>query len=135
MRVLLADDDGQVCSALRLLLEQVPGVMVVGEARDAEALATEMMAAAPDAVLLDWELPGLSPGPHLTALKADGRPRVVVLSSRPEAGKAAMKAGADAFVSKGDPPENLLAALGVGRGGDTSCTVNGITPQSSENRD
>jgi DNA-binding NarL/FixJ family response regulator len=135
MRVLLADDDGQVCSALRLLLEQVPGVTVVGEARDSESLATEMMAAAPDAVLLDWELPGLSPGPHLAALKADGQSRVVVLSTRPEARKAAMTAGADAFVSKGDPPENVLAALGVGRGGGTRCTVNGITTPLSENRD
>ncbi|MHB0875684.1 MAG: response regulator [Anaerolineae bacterium] len=135
MRVLLADDDGQVCSALRLLLEQVPGVVVVGEARDAESLALEMMAAAPDAVLLDWELPGLSPGPHLAALKADGNPRLVVLSSRPEAQKAALKAGADAFVSKGDPPETLLAALGAARGGGKQCTVNGITLPSSENRD
>lgn len=135
MRVLLADDDGQVCSALRLLLEQVPGMTVVGEARDAETLAVAMMAAAPDAVLLDWELPGLSPGPHLSALKADGQPQVVVLSCRPEAEKAALEAGADAFVSKGNPPEALLAALGVARGGGRQCTVNGITKPSSENRD
>jgi hypothetical protein len=36
---------------------------------------------------------------------------VIVLSGRVLARKAALAAGADAFVSKGDPPERLLAAI------------------------
>jgi DNA-binding NarL/FixJ family response regulator len=36
---------------------------------------------------------------------------VVVLSGRPEVRREALAAGADAFVSKVDPPERLLAAL------------------------
>ena len=35
MRILLADDQVQVRSALRLLLEQEPGFLVVGETADA----------------------------------------------------------------------------------------------------
>jgi DNA-binding NarL/FixJ family response regulator len=41
MRVLLADDRRAVRSALRLLLEQEPGVQVVGEAADATGLLNE----------------------------------------------------------------------------------------------
>ena len=36
---------------------------------------------------------------------------VIVLSGRPEAEDAALAAGADAFISKADPPEQLLAAI------------------------
>ena len=38
---------------------------------------------------------------------------VIALSGRSEAGKLALAAGADGFVSKSDPPERLLAALDV----------------------
>ena len=36
---------------------------------------------------------------------------VIALSGWPEARRASLDAGADAFVSKGDPPEQLLAAI------------------------
>jgi DNA-binding NarL/FixJ family response regulator len=36
---------------------------------------------------------------------------IIVLSGRPEASRAALAAGADAFVSKGNPPEHLLSAI------------------------
>jgi DNA-binding NarL/FixJ family response regulator len=63
-------------------------------------------------VLLDWGLPGLPSKALLPALRAlCPHLKVVVLSGRPEARQAALDAGADAFVSKIDPPERLLAAL------------------------
>ena len=36
---------------------------------------------------------------------------IIALSGRLEARQAALDAGVDAFVSKGDPPERLLAAI------------------------
>jgi CheY-like chemotaxis protein len=36
---------------------------------------------------------------------------VIVLSGRPEVRQAALAAGAEAFVSKADAPQQLLAAL------------------------
>jgi DNA-binding NarL/FixJ family response regulator len=39
------------------------------------------------------------------------RPVVVVMGSQPEYGRLLLKAGADAFVSKGDQPEWLLETL------------------------
>ena len=112
MRVLLADDQSRVRSALRLVLEQQQGVSILGEAVDATSLLDWVKAACPDLVLLDWELPGLETDSLLSALRARcPHLKVVALSGRPEARQAALDAGADAFVSKGDPPEWLLRTL------------------------
>jgi len=127
MRVFLADDQAKVRSALRLLLEQEPGLSVVGEATEAEGLLVQVQRIQPDLVLLDWELPdlratdpstpstgsGTSSGQRLlSALHSPGcHLKVIVLSGHLEACEEALAAGADAFVSKGDPPERLLATL------------------------
>jgi DNA-binding NarL/FixJ family response regulator len=120
VRIFLADDQTKVRSALRLLLEHEPGLHVVGEAAEVDNLLAQVEATQPDLMLLDWELPdssvsNSSPGsgsrlisalrtywPHL---------RVIALSGRLEARQAALTAGVDAFVSKGDPPEQLLTTL------------------------
>lgn len=112
MRILLADDQPKVRFALRVLLERQPGLKVVGEAVDAENLLVRAEATHPDLVLLGWELPGLAAVDSLSALrKICPELFVIALSGRPEARRAALAAGADAFVSKTDPPERLLAAI------------------------
>ena len=112
MRVLLADDQSKVRSALRLILEQQPDLNVLGEAVDAQGLLDWVRLVCPDVVLLDWELPGLPRHDLLSTLRARcPHLKVIALSGRPEARQAALAAGADAFVSKGDPPEQLLAAV------------------------
>ena len=112
MRVLIADDQHRVRSALRLMLGQQPGMEVLGEAVDATGLLDWTRVACPDLVLLDWELPGLPGNGVLPALRTlCPHLGVIALSGRPEARRAALDAGVDAFVSKGDPPERLLAAV------------------------
>ncbi len=112
MHILLADDQAEVRSALRLLLEQEPGMCVVGEAAEAETLLAQEEATQPDLVLLDWELPGAQITDLLSALRVRCRRTIVIaLSGRLEARQEAVDAGIDAFVSKGDPPEYLLATL------------------------
>lgn len=118
MHILLADKQAEVRSALRFLLEQELGMRVVGEAAEASALLAQRAAVQPDVVLLDWELPGLQATNLLPALHAGARLTIVIaLSGRPEARRAALDAGVDAFVSKGDPPERLLAILYAVRDG------------------
>ena len=112
MRILLADDRPRVRAALRLLLEQEPDMVVVGEAADAASLRLALQRETPDLLLLDWELPGL---PRLQPVYfiRNGQPRlrILALSGRPEARAEALSSGADGFASKGDPPENILAAV------------------------
>jgi len=112
MHMLIADDQPQVRSALRLLLEQHPDLNVIGEAVDAQGLLDWVRAVCPDIVLLDWELPELPRNDVVSVLRAlCPHLLVIALSGRPEARQAALDAGVNAFVSKGDPPERLLAAV------------------------
>jgi DNA-binding NarL/FixJ family response regulator len=120
MRIFLADDQARVRSALRLLLEHEPGLRVVGETDKVEGLLAQLKAVKPDLILLDWELPDPSvtyaspdPGSNILSVLRSHCPhlQVIALSGRPEARQAALAAGADAFVSKGDPPERLLSTL------------------------
>lgn len=112
MNVLLADDQPQVRSALRLLIEQETQAQIVGEAETIEDLLHHSPTPIPETILLDWELPGLSPSNSLSLIRRTyPTAQIVAMSSRPEARQAALGAGADAFVCKGDPPETLLAIL------------------------
>lgn len=116
MRILLADDQNHVRFALRVLLETQPDLHVVAEAADTAELLKQAETSCPDVVLLDWELPGLAMSATLPVLRfVCPGVRIVVLSGRPEAKRVALAAGADAFVSKSHPPEQLLAALQFSR--------------------
>jgi DNA-binding NarL/FixJ family response regulator len=112
VRVLLADDDSHVRSALRLLLDQEPGVSIVGDCAAAESLVDLVECTRPTVVLLDWDLPGLRTSGELDRLRAAYPAcQLVALSGRPEQRNEALRAGVSRFVSKGDAPENLLEAL------------------------
>ena len=110
--ILIADDQSRVRLALRLLLEQELGANVVGEAAEAGDLLARVSTDCPDLVLLDWGLPGMAAEELLAALRGICTElAVIVLSGQPEAEEKALAAGADTFVSKADPPDQLLAAI------------------------
>jgi DNA-binding NarL/FixJ family response regulator len=112
MQILLADSHAKGRAALRRLLEQDPEWSVVGEADEAQGLLAQVHALHPDLVLFDWELPGRQAFDLLPALYAVWCPvKVVAFGERREARQGALAAGVDAFVSKQDPLEWLLATL------------------------
>jgi len=112
MRIILADIQPKVRFALRVLLERQPELDVVGEATDTEELLDQIKLTCPDLVLFDWELPGRAASVSIPTWR-EVRPRlfIVALSGHPEVRHAALAAGADAFVSKTESPEWLLAAI------------------------
>jgi two-component system response regulator DesR len=116
VRILIADDDPHVRSAVRLALEHEPGMAVIRECVTADALVDGVARSRPDVALVDWALPGLAKASFLERMRASVPScRVVVLSGRPEDRRDALNAGAVSFVCKGDAPEtllNLLRALG-----------------------
>lgn len=112
MRILIADSQPKVRRALQVLLEQAGEVQIVGEAADAASLLARILTTEAELVLLDGNLPGLTMAELLSVLRrAFPEVRVIALSTRPEAGPAALAAGAVDFVSKSDPAERLLAAI------------------------
>lgn len=110
-RVLLADGDADVRRALTLLLQTALGLHVVGEAADLTALAAPDREQA-DLLLVDWPSIGPDAAQVLARLRSlRARLLVIVLSTRPEDAAAALAAGADAFISKVDPPQQVLATV------------------------
>lgn len=117
VRILVADSRDDVRSALRLLLEQDTGTVVTSEATRAEDLVEQVRLTHPDVIMLDCDLPGLEADELLPALRSICPSiRVVALCARSEVRQAALSAGADAFVSKADPPQRLLNAVRQGSG-------------------
>lgn len=111
MRILLADNQAKVRSALRALLAQQPGLAIVGEASEAREAMAQVKVLQPDLVLLDWDLRGLTAAVLLDLRKACPDLIVVALSARPEMRQATLAAGANVFISKTDPPEHLLKSI------------------------
>jgi DNA-binding NarL/FixJ family response regulator len=111
-RFLLADDNPDLRSALRLMLETRLNAPLVFEAADHARLIDQSRAHQPECLILDWELPGLDDGNGLTVLR-ELLPavKIIVISAGPEAAAAASAAHADAFIAKTDPPVEILDAI------------------------
>lgn len=112
MRIIVADQNQKTLWALRTMLEEEPFMETVGEAVDAQQLQMVAEKNSADLVLLDRWLPGSTIEEMISDLQAlEPRPFVLVMSSAHEDGRLILRAGADAFVSKGDQPDWLLETL------------------------
>ena len=112
MRIVLADDNVKVRSAIRLLLDQYPEMEIVGEATEAEGLVGLVKAGCPDMVLVDWEMLGGLAQEYMSTMRAHCPGLMVVaLCDEPQTCRSAIGANADTCIYRGDPPERLLAAL------------------------
>ena len=112
MQILIADNSPQVRFALRVALEQRPGMKTIGDAIDAEDLLAQAKVIRPNLVLLDSDLPGMPLADliaqlHQTCIDV----HMIILSSHSEDREQAVAALADAFVCKCDAPDGLLSAI------------------------
>jgi DNA-binding NarL/FixJ family response regulator len=114
MRVLIADDHGIVRSGLRMLLENAPGIDVIGEAADGAEARDLAIRARPDLAILDVKMP------KLTGLQATREIReqapdisVLILSMYDDERYLfeALKAGASGYVLKAQADSDLLEAV------------------------
>jgi DNA-binding NarL/FixJ family response regulator len=111
-RILLADDNFSLRSALRLLLETRLSIKLIMEARDMENVLAQVEDLHPDCIILDWELPGRPVRKRVPVLRTlvPGI-KVVALSARPESKQSALKEGVDVFISKTESPGVILDKL------------------------
>lgn len=112
IRVLLAAPHTDVRTALRLLLLDL-SMELVGEAPDWPTILALAPENQPDMLLVDWELITVESGNTLTQLReACPTAVVIVLISQLDARQqAALSAGADAFISKGEMPDRIADRL------------------------
>jgi DNA-binding NarL/FixJ family response regulator len=123
IRVLIADDQALLRGSFRVLLEQTPDLVVVGEAgtgAEAVELATRER---PDVLLMDVRMPdldGIEATRQICASAQTTSTRVLILTTfdLDEYVYGALRAGASGFLLKDAPPADLLTAIRVVAGGD-----------------
>ena len=113
-RVVLADDHTLVRAGLRILLESLDGIEVLGEAGDGLTLLTLVERFEPDVVLMDIAMPGLN-GLEATARVVQRWPhiRVLILSmyESEEYVNQALANGAAGYLLKDSAPAELHIAI------------------------
>lgn len=121
IRVVLADDHGIVREGIRQVLATDPGFEVVGEAADGREALRLVDELAPDVLLLDLTMPGVSGLDVVRALRERGSaPRVLILSVHDDVGYVTecVRAGAQGYVRKDTTPADLRAAIRAVHAGD-----------------
>lgn len=113
-RTLLVDDEPLIRAGLRMILDGAAGIEVVGEAGDGRAGVQAAAALRPDVVLMDLRMPVLDGIAATREIVATGHgAAVVVLTSFDTEGfiADALDAGAQGFLLKSAPPEELTEAV------------------------
>jgi two-component system response regulator DesR len=114
IRVLVAEDQGMVRGALAALLRLEKDIEVVAETGRGDEVLAAAVAAHPDVVLLDIELPGVDGLTAAAALReALPASRVMMLTTFGRIGylRRAIEAGAVGFLLKDAPATELATAI------------------------
>ncbi|WP_405826470.1 response regulator transcription factor [Streptomyces sp. NBC_00838] len=125
MRVVLADDERMVRTALRVILEAEPDLTVVGEASTGAEAVSVVRAVRPDVVLMDVRMPEIdgirateqilgAPAPAQAPASAPvPLPRVVVVTTFENDSYVyeALRVGASGFLLKRAAAEDLVRAV------------------------
>ncbi|AZQ71039.1 MULTISPECIES: response regulator transcription factor [Streptomyces] len=115
IRVVLADDEHLVRTALRAILGAEPGVEVVGEATTGSEAVSVVRALRPDVVLMDVRMPevdGIRATERILA-GTDDPPRVIVVTTFENDAYVydALRAGASGFLLKRAGADELVQAV------------------------
>ena len=120
-RIVLADDQPEVRDGFRLILDNQPGLTVVGEAGDGEAALDLVRLLHPDLLLADIRMPRMDGLELCRHLSGDPHTRVVVVTTfdNDEYIAEALRHGAAGFLLKRSRPELLIEAVLAALAGDT----------------
>lgn len=111
-RILIVDDNTHVRKALSAFLSTLDWLKVVCEASDGEEALEKIEKQAPDVILMDVQMPVVS-GLEATRVIKERWPeiKIIILTLYPDYQVPAQQAGADAFLVKGCPMEEISATI------------------------
>jgi DNA-binding NarL/FixJ family response regulator len=116
IRILVVDDHPVVRAGLVTILGTQPDFVVVGEAEDADTAIRRLLTLRPDVLLLDLEMPGGDGADVLHRARESGsdvRALVFTAFDTDDRILAAVRAGAQGYLLKGAPREELFRAIRV----------------------
>jgi DNA-binding NarL/FixJ family response regulator len=114
IRVLIADDHGLVRNGLRLVVEDEPNMIVVGEAEDGEQALDLASTLRPDILLLDISMPppdGIEVARRLSAASSGVRVLMLTMHEDPTLVREALAAGAAGYMIKRAVADELISAI------------------------
>lgn len=113
IRVLLADDEGMIRSALAALLRLEDDIEVVAECGDGDEAVAEALRLEPDVCLLDLEMPGLDGVQVAERLNRAIATRCVVVTrhARPGVLRRALASGVSGFLPKSRGANEVAAVI------------------------
>jgi two-component system invasion response regulator UvrY len=114
VKILLVDDHAIVRAGFRSLIEDTPGMKVIGEADTGVNAIEQFKQLQPDLVILDLVMPRMGGAEALSKiLSIDPNGRVIVLSYHDEPAyvKKILHGGALGYMTKHGEPESLLDAI------------------------
>jgi DNA-binding NarL/FixJ family response regulator len=121
VRVVLADDQQLIRTALRMVIADIEDVEVVGEAADGEEAVTRTEELRPDVVVMDIRMPGVDGIEATRRITAGpGESRIVVLTTFDDDDHVygALRAGASGFLVKDMALDDIIGAIRVVAAGD-----------------
>ncbi len=116
IRIFVVDDHPVVRAGLVTILGTQPDFVVVGEAEDADTAINRLLTLRPDVLLLDLEMPGGDGVDVLNRAResgSDARALVFTAFDADDRILAAVRAGAQGYLLKGAPREELFRAIRV----------------------
>jgi DNA-binding NarL/FixJ family response regulator len=114
MKVFIADDSEVVCERLTIMLSELPGIEITGQAKDVGESIESIRRLHPDVVILDIRMPGGSGIDVLEDIKkTSAAPVVIVLTNYPypQYRKKCMALGAEYFFDKATEFEKVTEVL------------------------
>jgi DNA-binding NarL/FixJ family response regulator len=124
MKVLIADDSGEVRERIKMLLSDVEMIEMIVEAENVQQAIEQIRKKGPDVVILDIRMPGGSGIDVLRTIdKKERVPVVIMLTNYPhhQYKRKCMDAGADFFFDKSREFEKVIEVLsgGIEQSSDT----------------
>ena len=119
--VLLVDDQALLRKGFRMVLEEAPGITVVGEASDGVEALELVARRRPDVVVMDVRMPRMDGIDATRAIvERDPRARVLILTTFDidEYAWGALRLGASGFILKDVPPAEFVSAVRSVAAGD-----------------
>lgn len=122
IRLAVVDDHAVVREGIRRVLEGEPGVVVVGEGKDANEAMALVTREKPDVLVIDVAMPGrtgIQVAAEIRRLELPTRVLMLSMYDQPEYVRESIKAGARGYILKDAPPTELRQAVRAVHRGDS----------------